>query len=204
MTRYATAVLLTALSSVALAQATNPPTNPPVRVRGTVEKLENNVMTVKAPDGKTVDVKLADNYTVVGVSRAKIADIGSGKYIGTTTLGERNGGLVALEVHIFPEAMRGVGEGHYAWDLKPESKMTNGNVAEVKSVGKDHMLTVQYKGGEQKVLVPGNAKVVLFGPGERSELKKGAHIFVVAQRQPDGSLSAARVNVGVKGTVPPM
>jgi hypothetical protein len=200
MTRTLPAVLLAAFSALALAQT--PP--PPARVRGTVEKLQNNVMTVKAPDGKTVDVKLADNYTVIGVSRAKIADIGSGKYIGTTTLGERNGGLVALEIHIFPENMRGVGEGHYAWDLKPDSKMTNGNVADVKSVGKDHVLTVQYKGGEQKVLVPTNAKVVVFGPGERSELKKGAHVFCVAQRQPDGSLTAARVNVGVKGTVPPM
>jgi len=200
MTRILCAALLFAVSAAALAQT---PT-PPVRVRGTVTKLENNVMTVKAPDGKMVDVKLADNFTVVGVSRAKIADIGSGKYIGTTTVGERNGGLVALEVHIFPEAMRGAGEGHYAWDLKPDSKMTNGNVAEVKSVGKDHMLTVQYKGGEQKVLVPGNAKVVMFGPGERSELRKGAHVFSVAQRQPDGTLTAARVNVGVKGTVPPM
>jgi hypothetical protein len=200
MKRLAAAVLLVGFSALSLAQT--PP--PPVRVRGTVQKLENNVMTVKAADGKTVDVKLADNYTVVGVSRAKIADVGAGKYIGTTTLGERNGGLVALEIHIFPEAMRGVGEGHYAWDLKPDSKMTNGNVADVKAVGKDHMLTVQYKGGEQKVLVPGNAKVVLFAPGERSALKKGAHIFSVTQRQPDGSLTAARVNVGVKGTVPPM
>ena len=200
MKRILCAALLAAVSAAVLAQT--PP--PPARVRGTVEKLENNVMTVKAQDGKTVNIKLADNFTVVGVSRAKIADIGAGKFIGTTTLGERNGGLVALEVHIFPEAMRGVGEGHYAWDLKPDSKMTNGNVAEVKSLGPDHMLTVQYKGGEQKVLVPGNAKVVMFGPGERSELKKGSHIFVVAQRQPDGSLSAARVNVGVKGTVPPM
>ncbi|HET7765013.1 MAG TPA: hypothetical protein VFK92_07975 [Burkholderiales bacterium] len=200
MTRMLCTALLAAVSAVAFAQT--PP--PPARVRGTVEKLENNVMTVKAPDGKTVDVKLADNYTVVGVSRAKIADVGAGKYIGTTTLGERNGGLVAVEIHIFPENMRGVGEGHYAWDLKPDSKMTNGNVADVKSVGKDHMLTVQYKGGEQKVLVPTNAKVVVFGPGERSELRKGAHIFCVAQRAPDGSLSAARVNVGVKGTTPPM
>jgi len=100
--------------------------------------------------------------------------------------------------------MRGAGEGHYAWDLKPDSKMTNGNVGDVKSVGKDHMLTVQYKGGEQKVLVPNNAKVVVFGPAERSELKKGSHIFCVAQRRPDGSLTAARVNVGVKGTTPPM
>jgi hypothetical protein len=200
MIRILSAVLLAAFSAAVIAQT--PP--PPVRVRGTVEKLDKLVMTVKAPDGKTVDVKLAENYTVVAVSRAKIADIGAGKFIGTTTLGERNGGLVALEVHIFPEAMRGVGEGHYAWDLKPDSKMTNGNVADVKSVGKDHMLTVQYKSGEQKVLVPNNAKVVVFGPGERSELKKGAHIFCVAQRAPDGSLTAARVNVGAKGTTPPM
>jgi hypothetical protein len=193
--------MLVAAFSLAVFAQTPPP---PARVRGTVEKLENNVMTVKAPDGKTFQVKLADNFTVVGVSKAHIADIGEGKYIGTTTLGERNGGLAALEVHIFPEAMRGVGEGHYAWDLKPESKMTNGNVAEVKSVGKDRMLTVKYKGGEQKVAVPANAKIVMFEPAERSELKKGSHIFVVAQRQPDGSLTAARVNVGVKGTVPPM
>jgi hypothetical protein len=200
MIRIIAAALLALVSTLTFAQAPNPP----ARVRGTVEKLDNNVMTVKAPGGKAVSVKLADNYTVVGVSRAKIADIGAGKFIGTATLGERNGGLVALEVHIFPEAMRGVGEGHYAWDLKPDSKMTNGNVADVKSVGKDRMLTVQYKGGEQKVLVPNNAKVVMFGPAERSELKKGSHIFCVAQRQPDGSLTAARVNVGVKGITPPM
>jgi hypothetical protein len=200
MNRIFAAVLLAAFSALAIAQT--PP--PPARVRGTVEKLDNNVMTVKAPDGKRVSVKLADNYTVVGLTRAKIADIGAGKYIGATTLGERNGGLVALEVHIFTEAMRGVGEGHYPWDLKPDSKMTNGNVADVKSVGKDHMLTVQYKGGEQKVLVPNNAKVVVYGPGERSDLKKGAHIFCVAQRAADGSLSAARVNVGLKGAIPPM
>ena len=123
---------------------------------------------------------------------------------GRTTLGERNGGLVALEVHIFTEAMRGVAEGHYPWDTKPDSKMTNGNVADVKSVGKDRMLTVQYKGGEQKVLVPTNAKVVVYGPAERSDLKKGAHIFCVAQRAADGSLSAARVNIGLKGAIPPM
>lgn len=200
MTRFLSVVLLAAASTLALAQT--PP--PPARVRGVVEKLESNVMTVKAPDGKTVDVKLADNYAVVGLSRAKIADISAGKYIGTTTVGERNGGLVALEVHIFTEAMRGVGEGHYPWDTKPDSKMTNGNVAEVKTVGKDHMLTVQYKGGEQKVLVPTNAEVVVYGPAERSDVKKGAHIFCVAQRAADGSLTAARVNVGLHGTIPPM
>ena len=200
MKRIVAGAMLAAFSALAFAQT--PP--PPARVRGTVEKVENLVMTVKSRDGGKLNVKLAENYTVVGVSRAKLEDIGTGKFIGTATLGERNGGLVALEVHIFPEAMRGVGEGHYGWDLKPESKMTNGNVADVKSVGKDRMLTVQYKGGEQKVLVPSKARVVVFGPADRKELKKGAHIFCVAQRAPDGSLSAARVNVGLKGITPPM
>jgi len=200
MKRIAAGMLLAAVSALALAQ--NPP--PPARVRGTVEKIDGTLLTVKARDGGAVTIRLADNYTVIGVSRARLEDIGAGKFIGVATLGERNGGLVALEVHIFPEAMRGVGEGHYAWDLKPESKMTNGNVADVKSVGKDRLLTVQYKGGEQKVLVPAKARVVVFGPAERGELKKGAHIFCVAQRAADGSLSAARVNVGLKGLTPPM
>ena len=204
MNRTFAASLLAACSALFLDQALAQTPPPPARVRGTVESVENQVMTVKSPAGGKVSVKLADNYTVVGVSRASLNDIGAGKYIGTATLGERDGGLVALEVHIFPEAMRGVGEGHYPWDLKPESKMTNGNVAEVKAVGKGRMLTVQYKGGEQKVLVPANARVVLFGPAERSELKKGAHIFCVAQRAPDGSLTAARVNVGLRGITPPM
>jgi hypothetical protein len=200
MNRIFAGMLLAAVSLAALAQT--PP--PPVRVRGTVEKLENNVMTVKSRDGSTVSVKLADNYTVVGVARAKLEDVGAGKFIGTTTVGERNGALVALEVHIFPEAMRGTGEGHYPWDLEPQSKMTNANVADVKSVGADRMLTVQYKGGEQKVLVPSNAKIVVFTPAERGELKAGAHIFCVSQRQADGSLAAARVNVGLNGITPPM
>ena len=199
MVRMLAALLFAAVSAAATAQ--NPQ---PVRVRGTVEKLENSVMTVKSRDGSHLSIKLADDYKVAGVARAKIADIGAGKYIGTTTLGERNGALVALEVHIFPEAMRGTGEGHYAWDLKPDSKMTNANVADIKSVGKDRMLTVQYKGGEQKVLVPANARIVTFAPADRAELKKGVHIFCVAQRQPDGSLTAARVNVGLKGITPPM
>ena len=200
MIRIVAATLLAALSAHAAAQT--PPA--PVRVRGTVEKLENSVLTVKSRDGSTVNIKLADNYAVVGVSRAKLEEVAAGKFIGTTTVGERNGALVALEVHIFPEAMRGTGEGHYDWDLQPQSKMTNANVADVKSVGKDRMLTVQYKGGEKKVLVPTNAKIVTFAPADRAELKKGAHVFSVTQRQPDGSLTAARVNVGLHGITPPM
>jgi hypothetical protein len=201
MTRTIAALLLVAVSSVALAQA---PANPPVRIRGTVEKLDGNMLTVKARNGQSMTVKLADNYVVMGVAKASLSDVGSGKFIGTTTVGEREGALIAEEVHIFPENMRGTGEGHYDWDLRPNSKMTNANVANVTSMGKDRVMTVQYKGGEKKILVPANAVVVAFQPTDKSELKPGAQIFVVSQKQPDGSLTAARVNVGLKGQVPPM
>ncbi|HEX9397892.1 MAG TPA: hypothetical protein VF943_14255 [Burkholderiales bacterium] len=201
MIRTVAALLIAAVFAVAVAQA---PANPPVRIRGTVEKIDGQMLTVKANSGQSMTIKLADNFIVMGVAKASVADIGSGKFIGTTTVGERNGALVALEVHIFPENMRGTGEGHYDWDLRPESKMTNANVASVTTMGKDRVLTVQYKGGEKKVLVPENAVVVLFTPTERSELKPGASVFVNSQRQPDGSLTAPRVNVGLKGQVPPM
>ncbi len=201
MIRTLAALLIAAASAAAIAQA---PANPPVRIRGTVAKIDGTNLTIKTNSGQSMNVKLADNYAVVGIAKASLADVASGKFIGTTTLGERNGALVALEVHVFPENMRGTGEGHYDWDLRPDSKMTNANVANVTSMGKDRVLTVQYKGGEKKVLVPEKAVIVSFTPTERSALKPGAPVFAVAQRQPDGSLTAARVNVGLNGQVPPM
>src|SRR5207344_3055434 len=151
------ALLIAAVSAAAVAQA---PANPPVRIRGTVEKIDGQNLTVKARNGESMTVKLADNFVVMGIAKASPADIGSGKFIGTTTVGERDGALVVLEVHIFPENMRGTGEGHYDWDLRPTSKMTNANVANVVSIGKDRILTVQYKGGEKKILVPEDAVIV--------------------------------------------
>jgi len=201
MIRTLSAFLIAAVSAAAIAQA---PANPPVRIRGTVERIDRTNLTVKANSGQSMNVKLADNFVVIGIAKASLADVASGKFIGTTTVGERDGALVALEVHIFPENMRGTGEGHYDWDLRPNSKMTNANVANVTSMGKDRVLTVQYKGGEKKVLVPEKAVIVSFTPTERSALKPGAPVFAVTQRQPDGSLTAARVNVGLNGQVPPM
>jgi hypothetical protein len=201
MFRTIAASLITAVSATAIAQA---PANPPVRIRGTVERIDRTNLTVKANNGESMNVKLADNFVVIGIAKASLSDVASGKFIGTTTVGERDGALVALEVHIFPENMRGTGEGHYDWDLRPSSKMTNANVATVTSMGQDRVLTVQYKGGEKKVLVTEKAAIVSFAPTDRSELKPGAKVFVNAQRQPDGSLTAARVNVGLHGQVPPM
>jgi hypothetical protein len=201
MKRLTMAFLISMLASAALAQA---PANPPVRVRGTVEKLDGNMLTVKARNGQSMNIKLADNFVVVGIQKAGIADIGKDKFIGTTTVGEKDGALIAEEVHIFPEPMRGTGEGHYDWDLKPNSKMTNANVANIVAMQNDRVMTVQYKGGEKKILVTPQTVVVSYAPSDKSELKPGAPVFSVTQRQPDGSLTAARVNVGLNGQVPPM
>jgi len=201
MLRTTATLLIAAVSAAAIAQA---PANPPVRIRGTVERIDRTNLTVKANDGQSMNVKLADNFVVMGIAKASLSDVASGKFIGTTTVGERDGALVALEVHIFPENMRGTGEGHYDWDLRPDSKMTNANVASVTSMGKDRVLAVQYKGGEKKVLISEKTAIVSFTPTDRGELKPGAKVFVNAQRQPDGTLTAARVNVGLHGQVPPM
>ena len=201
MTRILVAVLLAALSAAAVAQA---PANPPVRIRGTVESLDGQILTVKARNGESMKVKLAETFVVIGITKASVDDIASGKFIGTTTVGQREGSLVAEEVHIFPESMRGIGEGHYDWDLRPDSKMTNANVADVVKMANDRVMTVQYKGGEKKILVTPKTVVVSYAPADRSELKPGAPVFINAQRQPDGTLAAPRVNVGLHGQVPPM
>ena len=201
MTRFAVGLFAAAVPAIAFAQA---PANPPVRIRGTIEKVEGQNLTVKDRSGQSMNVKLADNFVVVGIFKGSVADIASGKFIGTTTVGERDGALVAQEVHIFPENMRGTGEGHYDWDLKPESKMTNANVANIVSVANDRVMTVQYKGGEKKILVTKDTVVVTYTPVDKSELKPGARVFLVSQKQSDGGLTATRVNVGMKGQVPPM
>ena len=198
MVRSIAAIVIATVSAAAFAQA-------PTRIRGTVEQVDGNTLTIKARSGELMKVKVPDNVVVVGITKASIADIGSGKFIGTTTVGERDGALVALEVHIFPEAMRGTGEGHRDWDLRPESKMTNANVADIKSMGDGKVMTIQYKGGEKKILVTPRTVVVNFEPSSRAELKPGAPVFInAAERQADGSYTAPRVNVGLHGQIPPM
>jgi hypothetical protein len=201
MTRLIAGLFVAVVPAIALAQA---PGNPPVRIRGTIEKLDGQNLTIQDRSGQSVKVALADKFMVVGIFKGSLADIASGKFIGTTTVGERDGALVAQEVHIFPESMRGTGEGHYDWDLRPNSKMTNANVANVVNMAGDRVMTVQYKGGEKKILVTKDTVVVGYAPVEKSEIKPGAPVFVVAQKQPDGSLTAARVNIGMNGQVPPM
>ena len=199
MIRSIAALVLAATSAAVLAQT------PPTRIRGTLEQVNGNLLTIKARSGEVMKVKVPDNVVIVGLAKASMADIGKGKFIGTTTVGQKEGALVAEEVHIFPENMRGTGEGHRDWDLRPESKMTNANVAEIKNMGDGRVMTVQYKGGEKQVLVTPRTSVVSYEPASRSELKPGAGVFISnAARQPDGTYTAPRVNVGLRGQMPPM
>ena len=177
---------------------------PPVRVRGTIDRVDGDVYVVKARGGAELKVKLAENATVVALIKASLADIKQGSYIGVSGMPQPDGSQKALEVHIFPETMRGVGEGHRGHDLQPSSTMTNGNVEQTAASRDGQMLTLKYKDGEKKIVVPADAPIVVYVPGEKSELKAGASIFIAAAvKQPDGTLQAPRVNVG-RGVAPPM
>ena len=176
----------------------------PVRVRGTIERVDGGIYIVKARDGAELKLKLAPNAAVVSLIQASLADIKQGSYVGVAGMPLADGTQRALEVHIFPEAMRGTGDGHRGWDLKPSSTMTNGNVEQTTASSDGQMLTLKYKDGQKRILVPPGIPIVLYVPGDVSELKAGARIFVsAATKQPDGTLQAARVNVG-RGVAPPM
>jgi hypothetical protein len=176
----------------------------PVRIRGAIVSVDGNALFVKSREGATFKIALADNLGVNAVVPIALSAVDSGKFIGTAAMKRPDGMLQALEVLVFPEAMRGTGEGHFPWDLQPEATMTNATVAAVVSGNAGRELTVTYKGESQKILVPADVPIVTFEPADRSMLKPGAYVFMTAQRGADGMLSAARVAVGKDGLVPPM
>lgn len=176
-----------------------------VRVRGTIERVDGPVYVVKSRDGSDLKITLAENAGVVAVVKAALADVKPGTFVGIASMPQPDGGQRALEVLIFPEAMRGAGEGHYAWDLRPQSMMTNANVEQLVTGVDGPTLTLKYKDGEKKIVVPADAPIVAFAPGDKAELKPGAKIFIAAaKKQPDGTLQAARVGYGKDGLTPPM
>jgi hypothetical protein len=175
-----------------------------MRVRGTIEKVDGGTLTVKTREGETVTVKVPDNVGVAGVVKRSLADIKPNDFVGVAAMPQAGKPSRALEVLIFPEAMRGTGEGHRGWDLMPESTMTNATVAETVTQVEGQILTLKYKEGEQKFEVAKDTPIVSFAPGEKSELKPGAVIFISgATKGGDGTLSAARVTVG-REVPPPM
>jgi len=176
-----------------------------VRVRGTVENVDGNVLTVKTREGQDVKVKLPDNARVLGIEKASIDDIKQGSYIGVSAMPQTDGSQKALHVHIFLDAMRGVAEGFGPWDVRPNSTMTNATVDNMVTGTDGRTVTVKYKDGEKKIVVPPDAPIVKYVPGNKDALKAGAKIFIVAAvKQPDGTLEAPNVSVGLNGLTPPM
>jgi hypothetical protein len=176
----------------------------PTRVRGTIEKVDGDLLSVKARSGEDVKLHVASDLRVSGITKIALSDIKVGSFVGATTVPGPDGGQNAVEVHVFPESMRGTGEGSRPWDLRPNSSMTNATVAE-SVVGNDgHTLLVKYKEGEKKVFVSSETPVVTYVPGEKSDLKAGAKIIAFVKALPDGSFETSRVSVGRDGLMPPM
>ena len=186
------------------AAAQNPPEGTPTRIRGSVEKLDGQTLTVKSREGAQLTIALAPNFTVSAVVKKSLGDIKAGDFVGAASTKGTDGKLHALEVLIFPEAMRGTGEGERPWDLTPDSLMTNATVSGITSAPQGQALKVTYKGGESEIIVAPNTPIVTFAPGDASLLKPGAAIITVATKKPDGSLSASRVTAEKDGVKPPM
>jgi hypothetical protein len=186
------------------AAAQNPPEGAPTRIRGTVVKLDGQTLAVKSRDGQQLTIALAPNFTVSAIVKKSLADIKAGDYVGAAWTKGTDGKLHAIEVLIFPEALRGAGEGERSWDLTPDSMMTNATVAGIASAAQDHVLKVTYKGGESEIIVASDVPVVTFGPGDAGLLKPGAAIITTASKKADGSLSASRVTAEKDGVKPPM
>ena len=195
-------IMAAVFASSLYAIAQQPPT--PSRVRGTIEAVDGDVLAVKSRSGEDFRLHMAGDMRVVGIVRISLADIKVGSFIGATTVPGPGGEADAVEVHVFPEDMRGTGEGSRPFDLRPNSTMTNATVAE-SVVGNDaHTLTVKYKDGEKRVVVSPDTPVVTYVPADKSELKAGAKVIAFFKKQPDGSFEANRISVGLNGLTPPM
>jgi hypothetical protein len=174
-----------------------------VRVRGTIERIEGPVFVVKTRDGSDAKLTVTDNPLFVAIVPAKMSDIKPGMFIGSAGMMQEDGTQKAIEVHIFPEAMRGTGEGHYDWDLLPKSKMTNGNVEQAVTGVDGPVLSVKYKDGEKKLVVSPQTVVVTYEMGRREEIQPGTRIFVgAAKKQADGTLQTPRITYGRNGEGP--
>ena len=213
----ALAVLFTTV--VAAAQSASPKEE---NVRGDIVAVSGDSMKLKTRAGQEVTLALAPTLRVSEAQKTTLDSIGEGLFVGTTAVPQPDGTLRAIEVHVFPESMRGTGEGHRPWDLPPESTMTNATVskiepqaggtsptmtnatvAEVARSAGGRKLQLKYPGGEKTVDVPANTPVVRLEPSDRSKLKAGEHVFAVVTRKPDGTLVAQRMIFG-EGVVPPM
>ena len=202
-------ILTTAFTALALAQSPAPASSP-VRLRGTIEKVEPALITIKERSGEVITLVRPTDMDVTEVFPIALGDIKTGSYIGTAAMPQADGTQLALEVLVFPETMRGGGEGHRPWDLQPQSTMTNATVADLaaapSSVPGGQKLVLKYKDGEKIVIVPPNVSVVTFKPGKVDEkvlVVPGARVLITAQEK-HGKPTALRMVVGRNGFAPPM
>ena len=197
----ASLAVVSVLASSAWAQ--QPPT--PTRIRGTIESVDGKTLSIKTREGNDVKVNVTDDVTVIGIAKTSLSEIKQGSYIGVSGMPQPDGSQKAIAIHIFPEAMRGAAEGFRAWDLRPNSTMTNATVAQTVASVDGQVIEVKYKDGEKKVVVPPDASIVAFVTGEKSEIKPGAKVIIFgAVKKDDGSLEANRIGVGRDGIAPPM
>ncbi|NTF88977.1 hypothetical protein G6L46_17735 [Agrobacterium rhizogenes] len=175
-----------------------------VRVRGTIESLEGDTLKIKSREGKDIAVTLKSGWNVAGVVKASAADIKPGDFVGIANEPTASGINGAIEVVIFPAAMKGTGEGDRPWDSKPNSSMTNATVANAVTSVNGPTLTLTYKGGEKKINIPDGTPVVTLTSASKDDVKAGAAVFITAEASDDGKVTADRIAVGLNGTVPPM
>ena len=175
---------------------------PPDRIRGTIAAVAGDTLTV-AGTGGTMSVVVDPGTRITLIAPARIEDIKPGSFIGTAALPQKDGTLMAMEIQVFPESMRGVGEGHRPWDLRPGSTMTNGTVGTVTGTS-GRQLTMTYKGGAQTVTVPPEAPVITYEPADRAALVAGAHVIVALRAEGSGAPHAIYIGVGKDGLTPPM
>ena len=187
-------LFLAAASFTATAQA----------LRGTIEKVDGDVLSLRSSEGLETKLTLTEGAIIVAVVKASMADIKEGTFLGSAALPQPDGSQKALEVHIFPEQMRGTGEGHRPYSPVPNGTMTNGSTAGLTVAGVDgHSIVVKYQGGEKTIVVPPGVPILRYEVGGRNDLKPGARFTVFTPvRKADGTIEASRINVGRDGVAP--
>ncbi len=194
MAAFATFLVMVTATSVCAQQ--------PQVIRGTVDKIDGAVVSIKQANGADVNVKLLGDAKVFGVQAATIADVKPNDFIGVGAMPQPDGSQKAIQVTIFAESQRGTGEGFRPWD-RPGSTMTNGTAENTVASVNGQVVIVKYKGGEQKIVIGPDATIHKYVPGTKDELKPGAHVSVFRpEKAPDGSLQTARINVGIGNMVP--
>jgi hypothetical protein len=175
----------------------------PFRTRATIDEVGPDSMKLTSRAGEKLTIALTASTVVVAIVPIKLEEIKPGSFIGTAALPQADGTQRALEVHVFPESMRGTGEGHRPFDLQPQSTMTNGTVGSVTGTT-GRTLTVTYQGGEKTVAVPPGTPIVTYEPATRAMLVAGAHVILFGTEGDGGAIAATRISVGKDGLVPPM